>query len=463
LPPSPRRRLRLAVFSPLPPQGTGVADYMRDLLPALLALADVDLFIDGYTPSPGSVPAGVGVYPHREFPARRAEQPYDLPVYHVGNSPFHEYLYPYVTRFPGLVVLHDQTLHHLIAGMAEEGLSGFYFREMSYNLGLPGVQQAFEVMMGEYDVPFYAHALNQRMLDAALGVAVHSEYLAQALRSHAQGTPVERIPMGIPLPPDLGPKPDLRRRLGLPETAFIVGSFGQATLQKRIPQVLNAVAGLATAGVDVHYLVVGTVADDLDAAALTGRPSLAGRVTVTGYVDEADFQAYLRTVDVCVNLRYPTAGETSAAALRCMAAGRPTLVTNVAASAEFPDAACLKLPVGPAEVRLLQRALQVLHDHPDAAIRLGAAARAYVADAHSLTAAAAAFVAFAERLLRAPVAGTNPGNETTVASPLLKEVAHHLAALGVTARDLPVLREVAEAVAFVEPRAVYLDGVQETR
>jgi len=463
LPPSPRRRLRLAVFSPLPPQGTGVADYLRDLLPSLLALVDVDLFVDDYTPSPGSVPAGCGVYPHQEFPVRRAEQPYDLPVYHVGNSPFHEYLYPYVSRFPGLLVLHDQTLHHLVAGLAEDGRSGFYFREMAYNLGMNGVQQAFEVMMGDYDVPFYAHPLNQRMLDASLGVAVHSEFLAHALRSHAHGTPVERIPMGIPLPPDPGPKPALRQRLGLPETAFIVGSFGQATLQKRIPQVIEAVAGLADAGVDVHYLVVGTVAGDLDRAALTGPPGLAGRVTVTGYVNEAEFQAYLHAVDACVNLRYPTAGETSAAALRCMAAGQPTLVTNTAAGAEFPDTACLKIPLGPGEVPMLQRALQVMHDHPEAAARLGVAARDYVATEHGVAVAAASFIAFARRLLASPVGTGNQGSETTAASPLLKEVAQHLKALGVTAGDLPVLREVAEAVTFVAPRTDYRERVQEAR
>ena len=40
MPPLPKRPLRLAVFAPLPPQASGIADYMRDLLPHLAGICD---------------------------------------------------------------------------------------------------------------------------------------------------------------------------------------------------------------------------------------------------------------------------------------------------------------------------------------------------------------------------------------------------------------------------------------
>ena len=38
--------MKIAYFSPLPPQRTGVADYSKELLPALASRAEVDLWVD---------------------------------------------------------------------------------------------------------------------------------------------------------------------------------------------------------------------------------------------------------------------------------------------------------------------------------------------------------------------------------------------------------------------------------
>lgn len=444
-------RLRLAVFSPLPPQATGVADYLRDVLPALADAADVDLFSDDYAQDPSAVPPQCGVYPHQAFPARRAEGRYDCAVYHLGNSPFHRYLYPYAVHYPGVAVLHDQVLHHLLAGMSEDGGSGFYFREMAYNADTAGVNAAWEALMTHTEVPFYAYPLNRRVLDTSLGIAVHSAYLRAAIEREAPAGLVAHIPMGMPLPPDPGAAADLRARFGLPQGRFIVGSFGQATAQKRIPQVLQAVGNVARQGLDIHYIIVGNVARELDLLGDADRLGLRDRVTVTGYVSDDVFNAYLHAVDVCVNLRYPTAGETSAAALRCMAAGRPTIVTAVGASLEFANDACLKAPAGEGEVASLESAVRTLHDHPKAAQLLGAGARAYVQREHSLQTAAATLLQFIERCLLTRSNGQP--QETFPASPLLKEVAVRLNSMGITAQEAPLMSDLATALMFVEGAA----------
>ena len=67
------------------------------------------------------------------------------------------------------------------------------------------------------------------------------------------------------------------------------------------------------------------------------RAGLADRVTVTGYVDDDALPEYLAAVDVCLNLRWPTGRETSAAWLRCLAAGKPTIITDLAHTADVPS------------------------------------------------------------------------------------------------------------------------------
>ena len=89
---------RLAWFSPMPPSRTGVAAYSAEVVEALRGQ---HLTID--------------VYPEdkaHDFLWKHLKQPYDLTVYQLGNSAHHDYMWPYLFRYPGLVVLHDARLHH---------------------------------------------------------------------------------------------------------------------------------------------------------------------------------------------------------------------------------------------------------------------------------------------------------------------------------------------------------------
>ena len=63
------------------------------------------------------------------------------------------------------------------------------------------------------------------------------------------------------------------------------------------------------------------------------------------YVESFDaFVDWAATADVVLNLRYPTLGETSGAALRVMAAGRPLVVFDHGWYGELPDEAAVKVP-----------------------------------------------------------------------------------------------------------------------
>ena len=108
------------------------------------------------------------------------------------------------------------------------------------------------------------------------------------------------------------------------------------TPEKRIPQVLEAFAGVAAGSPDGSSRLVGAVAAHYAVQEDIARLGLADRVHVTGFVDDAQLDAWLRRVDVCLCLRWPTARETSASWLRCIAAGRATVVTDLAHTTEVP-------------------------------------------------------------------------------------------------------------------------------
>ncbi len=120
---------RLAWFSPMPPVATGVAACSADLVSALRGEHQIDLFVDEPV-----VRLAPGTRSAHDFVWRHQQQPYDLTVYQVGNSSHHDYLWPYLFRYPGLTVLHDAHLHHArAASLLRRFRAGDYRTEFAWN------------------------------------------------------------------------------------------------------------------------------------------------------------------------------------------------------------------------------------------------------------------------------------------------------------------------------------------
>src|SRR5512139_2079327 len=107
--------MRLAYFSPLNPVPSGISDYSEDLLPYLAAYADIDLFIDeGYKPTNADIVEHFRILPAKRYAPMLRRPGYDATLYHVGNSPAHDYILTSLEQHPGVVVLHDFVIHHLV-------------------------------------------------------------------------------------------------------------------------------------------------------------------------------------------------------------------------------------------------------------------------------------------------------------------------------------------------------------
>lgn len=439
---------KLAYFSPLPPARSGIADYSADLLPHLAPWADVHLFVNGPVDPP--LAWQFPVWPHRESPWRRDLHGYDCGVYHLGNNPLHAYVYPYVFSHPGIIVLHDLVLHHMLAWSAQyRGGAATYLREMTYVHGAAGAAVGWDVLTGARPAPFFEYPLCERALDASLGVIVHSRYLEEQVRRLSPETPVRVVPMGMPLagePFDKLRVRGTRRRLGLPEEGLLVGCLGEATHHKRLDVVMRAIARVP----DAFLVIVGNVAPGLDLPREAARAGIGRCVRITGGVTPEEFVAYLSAVDASVNLRYPTAGETSAAALRSLAAGLPTIVSDLGANQELPESCVFKLPVAGDEEALLAGVLGWLAEEPARGKALGEAGRQYIASEHAPERAAREYIAFVEEALAAPASIATPRTSTPAVSRFVQEVADRMREIGIDAGNEGFLREMADRMRTIE-------------
>ncbi|HEY7696990.1 MAG TPA: hypothetical protein VIE88_01175, partial [Vicinamibacteria bacterium] len=108
---------------------------------------------------------------------------------------------------------------------------------------------------------------------------------------------------------------------------------------------------------------------------------VAERVHFTERVSETDFQLYASAADVCLNLRYPSAGETSATLLRLLAAGRAVMVTDQIRELDYPDSVVARTSLDGDEDGLFCDVMDLLHD-PDRRRRLERCAREYIEAEH---------------------------------------------------------------------------------
>ena len=88
--------VRIAWFSPVPPDRSGIAAYTAELIPLLAPqVGAIDLYHAD----------------RHDFVWRHRREPYDLIVYQLGNSASHDFMWAYLFRYPGLLVLHDAQVH----------------------------------------------------------------------------------------------------------------------------------------------------------------------------------------------------------------------------------------------------------------------------------------------------------------------------------------------------------------
>lgn len=415
--------MQIDYFSPLPPVRSGISDYSMDLLSHLAELTRVRVVRLPDQPVSPEVEARFAPVPPGFLPEHPSEG--SVALYQMGNNRYHRAVWERAWTHPGVLVLHDVVLHHLLLDVtlgpegvgSEEGLD-LYVERLTRDHGWMGTPVARTKFWGGYgEAPTFALPAHRTLLRRQRGVLVHSEWAAETVRRDTFGEDpsgendvvrIRAVPMGVPLPPvaDAEQGLDFRRRRGLPEQAPVIGCFGFQTPIKRTSTAVAALADPRLA--EARLLIVGEVSPALDLEAEALRAGVADRVHITGYVDFDDFAAALAAADVAVNLRYPTAGETSASLLRILAAGRPAVVSDYAQFAELPDALVSKVPLGERESEALAAVLAELLADRERLAALGEASREHVRRRHDPRRAAEAVVEACRKWAAAEPPGDRP-------------------------------------------------------
>jgi len=351
--------MKVGFFSPLPPAATGVADYSAALLGALRT--------------------------HGEVVVDDARA--DVALYHIGNNHLHREIYSRAIARPGVAVIHDAVLQHFFLGTlsAEQYVDEFVYNYGEWTRGLAEELWNSRARSAA-DPRYFAYPMLKRIATASRAVIVHNPATAAVVRRHNPGARVIEIPhLFVPPPvPDAVETLRFRAGLGLGPRTLLAGVFGHLRESKRVGVILRAAELAWAEGADLKLLVQGKFASsDLEramGARLTGNP----RILRVGFLEEREFWKWAAAADVCLNLRFPSAAETSGIAIGMMGIGKAVVFTGGDEIVRIPEDACLRVEVGAAEERELADYLVWLAGERGAAEEIGKRAAEYVRAEHAV-------------------------------------------------------------------------------
>jgi glycosyltransferase involved in cell wall biosynthesis/SAM-dependent methyltransferase len=369
--------IKLAFFSPLPPARSGIADYSAALLDELAKLVDVEAFSTRPT----------------KFDSRK----FDAVLYQVGNNAHHDFCYETALEHPGVVVVHEANLHHLIADMTiKRGDWNAYMQAIEQEGGPIALEYAQRVRALEVGPDYEGVPMLRRLLSRSKAAVVHSGCVESELRSAGFEGPVAKIPHGAWIPE--ASRMEYRTRLGLDEVTPLIGIFGFLKPYKRIAESLRALRRLVRVQPRVKMILVGEPHPEFALESLIQSLGLAPYVRVLGFRPIDEFVRYMAACDIILNLRYPTVGENSGTLMRALGLGKAVIVSAVGSFSELPDSICLKAPVGAGEEDHLFEFLNLLVSRPELRRGMGARAREWVQTECAWPAVAKQYVEFLEHI-----------------------------------------------------------------
>lgn len=341
----------LAYFSPLNPQQSGISDYSEELLVYLKNHFDIKIITKDYLPTNDFVKENFEVIDIKNARSILEESKYK--IYHMGNNELHKWIYDVMCDYPGILVLHDLNLYgyYLYTTYLKNNQEEFV-NEMKYCHGTIGEKAALDLIHNKIYPNTIDFPMFKKVVELNQKVIVHSNYIKKFIEEDTDfNGEIEIIPHGFTIEKDRK-KADLKF---LNNKNFKIGVFGNVIPNKRNDIIINVFSNLLKNKTDVDLYFVGNIEKEYKNVLKKQIKELKveSNVVFIEKLEIEDFKSHIENVDICINLRWPTMGETSGTLMRALGAGIPCIVSNIGTYSEIPDDIAWKVDVDEYEEKLL--------------------------------------------------------------------------------------------------------------
>lgn len=301
-------------------------------------------------------------------------------MYQLGNNEHYSWIIDEFLRAPGAVIVHDPSMYWPLSGNPEL-CETFLDEELGLITGLCA-RDMLDWTNRPRSAALMAHATlyNRAVLQYATEIFCHSASTTEAMREKFPDTPCHAITLTANF---LSPE-EIVRVEREPSEKVTFSLLGYQSEYKRVRDVLQAFVKLSQTRTDFNLRCVGRWEGTLRAHCEDDLEELKEQgllVDDNRYVSEEELSREISTSDLIINLRYPTAGESSGIACQALTLGRPLIVNRYAAFQDLPPQATYQIsfaPDGDEPALLAARLAEILDDRAtlrrktEAAVRFGA-------------------------------------------------------------------------------------------
>ncbi|MFC7608252.1 glycosyltransferase family protein [Teichococcus aestuarii] len=237
----------LAIFTPIPPEQNGIADYSYHLISALQPLKPCAVY--AHQPD-GILPAGAVIRdPAQAFRHIRSGDPV---LHQIGNNPGHIFVLDALRKWGGVTTLHDQNLHYLYESAQSS-------RSVLSNNMLAGNEKLGSVFVRHWFKENIKTLANYALFDMlhevltlSSAVIVHSRFAKNRIRLLYGAELAEHVHVvpHLALTPEKDEHEDPRLALKIPAGVPLILTSGFATAAKRFDWLVQALDLMVAAGVD---------------------------------------------------------------------------------------------------------------------------------------------------------------------------------------------------------------------
>lgn len=361
---------KLAFLSPLPPQKSGIADYSQAILSELEVFYDIEVFTE--------LENSFNYKSYRSF--EDLADKFDRVVFQLGNNPMHSEIYDTMLKYPGVSVLHDFNLGDLL-----------YFRQChegkqhEFNYSLIQQHGYKALTCNDLEEMMSSYPCSKEVFSSSLGVITHSESaLKKANKIYSANTNVVSIPLVRDCPSLL--HQNFKSFFSIDENVKVFASFGQIGSQKLHLQLLEAWESSGFLAKDDYLLLfIGALPSNEYGRIVYDKYQSFGEqsnIKITGYVSSEEYEKYLASTDIAIQLRANSRGETSAAILDCLNYAIPTIVNENDSFNYFDTNSVYRIDKKPSSEEIAE-ALIILASDKKLCSKLSKAGRKLVKKYHS--------------------------------------------------------------------------------
>ena len=418
--------MKIAWFSPFPPEKSAIAEYSITIIDELQKSCYVDLWI----PVSDEEDVQIGdKYNGKYSIFNFIKNPeyinmlgsYDAIIYNIGNDlSFHKNIFEVLKLHPGIVILHDYVLHHFFAAYYLSKKT--YIQEMEKNYGEKGKRLAEDILSGKTKAVWetddvLSYPLNEDVINNATGLIVHSDFVKGMLKNRYEGL-IQKL--NFPSVPWKGRYMG-KKNLNIAPDKISLLTFGEVNPNKRIDKVIEILGENKDLADKIIYFIVGREhKDSYDVNKFIEKFGLNDVVKVLGYQPKNILNSYISSADICINLRYPTMGESSWSLVQVLLAGKPAIVTRFGWYDELPDACVIKINPD-REKEEMPFYLRELCNSRDILIEAGVRARRFAINNFSTEAYCSGLIDFMEKVRE---------QQSEIVSNLIDEISRELCSMG---------------------------------